>query len=95
MNIIVNSCSECPFFVQTALSILAAFRAKPGEEKMYGQCDCPTSSGLRHHAMGAPNTPEVAANRERQEKRLKIFDGETLPEKCPLKVGDVLVTLGS
>lgn len=93
--ITVKTCAECPFFVQTVGSFLFAFISKPGEDRLTGECDCPTTSGLRHHAPGQAGTPEVAANRDRQARRMRVLDGQTLPEKCPLRSGDVLVTLGS
>jgi hypothetical protein len=93
VTITVRSCSHCPFFVQTALSMFAAFALAPN--KLVGECDCPTSSGRRSHAFGATNAGEVKANRERKEKRMRVLDGERLPDACPLRASDVLVTLGS
>lgn len=92
--ITVKSCSECPFFAQTGGALLAALIAKPGKERLYGVCDAPSESGLRHHPVSAIG-PGAALNRDRLERRLKIRDGTTLPEACPLRTQDVLVTLGS
>lgn len=93
--IIVKSCAECPFFVQTAASFLIAFMPSIEAKAPFpGSCDCPEDSGVKHHPMGASGR-QADLNRDRKDRRLRILDGNKLPDACPLRASDVLVTLGS
>ena len=93
-TITVKSCAECPFFATTLGSFMASMMAKIGDEPLWGECDAPAQSGLMHFPAGA-HGPAVEAVRTRQKQRMRIKDGRSLPEKCPLRETDVLVTLGS
>ena len=93
-TITVGACCDCPFFVQTALSVLSVVFNMRGEDRLVGECDCPSESGLRHHKIGAIETPGVRANRDRQIRRLKILDGNSLPPNCPLKSSERVIKVG-
>ena len=94
--ITVRSCAECPFFLMTARSLFVAFAVKreDGKGALYGECGCPSGSGLRHYIPGSVG-PEFDAIRDANEKRMKVTDGHRVPAGCPLRSKDVLVTLGS
>lgn len=95
MTITVRNCSECPFFKQTMMSLFAGIAmSKDGVDPLVGECDFPTSSGVRWKAFGAVG-PDAEALRDAKMKRKRVRDGNQLPEECPLRSADVTVTLGS
>lgn len=98
MTITVRSCSECPFFEQTlGLGLVQIFlpsvRERMGE--FPGVCDFPPPGGVRHFPIGTASTPDIDAERTRREQRVRIRNANELPEQCPLRTQDAVVTLGS
>lgn len=88
----VDSCEECPFFIQTTLSIIASLFNGPDNEVMRGECDAPYTSGLKHFVMGAQSTAEIERRRSQQGKRLRVLDASEMPDQCPLRQVDIVVT---
>lgn len=97
MNILVKSCATCPFFgtsvATTLAAVLPSVAAKAGP--FPGECDYPHGGGVLHFTPGSPTTPEIDAERYRRKVRMRIQNANELPEACPLRKQDVVVTLGS
>lgn len=97
ITITVKSCAECPFFVQTTLSFIAAILpgiADKAGAKFLGECNAPKESGRMHFPLGEVGDAAEKA-REVKFRRLRVFDGETLPSQCPLRTSDITVSVGS
>lgn len=96
-NVYVRSCSTCPFFELNTMPLLGllipTLREKVGE--FPGVCNHPGDAPVLHFMIGAIGTPEVEAERDRRWKRPRIKDAKELPDACPLRTQDVVVTLGS
>jgi hypothetical protein len=85
----IRRCKDCPFF-QTIL--LALFSAKPES----GLC---SYDGVRDakalEAIGLPPGPERRAAKISADRRMIVRDNTTIPEMCPLRTKDIVLTLGT
>ena len=83
MNIPVGKCQDCPFFYRSIIAVVSRYlNTMPGEEPPppNGDCRCPTQ---------LPGSTKI------DRTSLPVEDGRTLPTWCPLRIGDVVVTVGS
>jgi hypothetical protein len=74
---------NCPFFRRSALAVVAKFlHAKPGDDikREPGDCMCPTQM---------PGSVTI------DRSPLPVEDGRDLPRWCPLRIGDVTVTIAT
>lgn len=91
---IVKSCSECPFYRLTPiLGVIVKFL---GAAPKSGWCcyERETKTILEPE-LGLPPGPERDAMMARLGARMIIEDNTVVPNGCPLRDGDLIVTLGS
>jgi len=85
----VRCCKDCPFF-QTIL--LALFANKPNS----GLC---AYDGVRDakalETIGLPPGPERDAAKASADRRMIVRDNQTIPDRCPLRTNDIILTLGN
>lgn len=93
----VKCCADCPFFggVPLLSALSEALSGSDGHLAKAGTCnfDRDTSTVIRV-PLGVVG-PERDAMKKSLERRMLVTDKTTIPEKCPLRERDVVVTLGS
>lgn len=93
----VKCCAECPFFggVPLLSALSEALSGAEGSLAKAGTCnfdrDTATVIRVRLGVVG----PERAEMLKQASRRMPVTDRDTIPEKCPLRTGDIVVTLGS
>ncbi len=91
---IIKACAECPFFRLTPL--LGGMTVLVGGDPKSGYCNYDRASQTAVVIKyGLPPGPEREENSERARKLMRIDDKYSLPNGCPLRDGDVTVSLGS
>lgn len=83
MKITIDKCADCPFFSKTLLSILGSLG--DANKANAGQCNAPAASH-------APAVSEAVA---RTQLKPPIADNRELPNWCPLRLGDLVLTIGN
>jgi hypothetical protein len=92
----VKRCADCPFFER--LPLASAIEALAGSDAvlaMIGSCRYDRERNELIVIRLGLQGPERDAMMEAAKRRLPVRDRNTIPEKCPLRSGDVVVTLGS
>jgi len=98
----IKCCAECPFFERVpVLSALSEMLAEPGKDSLKGSLanagtcnfdrDTNTVIRVRVGVVGTERDKMLADAK----KRLVVVDRNGIPEKCPLRERDIVVTLGS
>ena len=85
---IVKACKDCPFFHATALAMLA--RSEGGVCSYDRKHDRNVTLDLTL----TPGSPGHYENRRAAWERMKIANPTVVPQECPLRTNDVIVTLG-
>jgi hypothetical protein len=83
---VVKRCKECPFFQETLFSLIS---------RKAGLCAySPSDDTMVVVDTSMPEGPARDEMRRKGQARLPIRDREVVPEACPLRTLDVVVTLG-
>ena len=89
----ITCCRNCPLFVETLGSMLTDVLSRTslrGGECGYHSADDSLARGPVAGATG----PEAQGARKKVSERLRILDGSVVPSACPLRSGDIVLTLG-
>ena len=91
---IVTCCKECPFFRDSAATVLSALS---GVDAPWGFCHYDRKDDSLVVLDWSPMKTEAqrAAMMERAKDRMAVVDGRVIPEGCPLRTRDVRISLGS
>ena len=95
-TIAVSKCGNCPFF---APSPLAGVGKLLSVQIMSGHCRYVAFEGggefIADIRMGLPPGPEREREIKKAKSRIEIGNKDVAPESCPLRSGDLVVSLGS
>jgi hypothetical protein len=83
--VIVRCCKECPFF---QIIMLAVFRPDSGLCGYDGVRDAKSLDTI-----GLPPGPERNMAKLSADRRMIVRDNNTIPDKCPLRSRDIVLTL--
>lgn len=86
---IIECCKKCPFFHNTMLAMLAT-------KGVGGVCayDAENDRNVVIDADLKHGTAEHEQNRRESWARMKVPNPEIVPDQCPLRKRDVIITLG-
>lgn len=91
---IVKTCAECPFFRLTPL--LGGITMLVGGDPKGGYCNYDrTRQEVVVPKFGLPPGPARDENNDRARALMRVGDKYEIPNGCPLRDGDVTVSLGS
>jgi hypothetical protein len=82
---IVKRCSECPFYTMTGGSLFVGERA--------GVCTYEAASDVMLKAAFRDAGTLTSDDHKRLNARLRVADHNVVPDACPLRTRDVVVTL--
>ncbi len=84
---IIRCCKDCPLFQSI---LLAIFANKPDS----GLCGYDSQrDALALEPIGLLPGPERTAAKASADRRMIVRDRNTIPEKCPLRTKDIVLTL--
>lgn len=93
----IKCCADCPFFGGLPLisALAQAFSGPEGSLAKAGTCNFDRDTGTLIEIRLGLVGPEREAMLKQAARRLPVADRTTIPEKCPLRSADVVVSLGS
>jgi len=91
---IVKSCNECPLFRDTP--VLGGILKLLGNDVNSGYCAYDREAkGLLVFKLGLPPGAERDAHMARFKAKMIVENSREIPAECPLRDGELTVTLGS